>query len=251
MLCFYSFCRLLDDSVDNSRDMQDAALRLSQWRDELDRIYSEDIIVFPNHPVSRELALYIKEYDIEKQLIEEIIKGQEMDITGQVDRPSDELLDEYCYRVASCVGLVSIQIFGYRPQNRERIKEFAIYLGKGLQLVNILRDIREDAVRGRIYLPGSLLDKYMFAYSSQEVAASYDKLRYELVPVMQDISLQAEEYFNKALENLPQEEYQAMKPGLLMMKVYKNYLHKMKVRGFIFERKEIRLTTFEKIRLFI
>ena len=251
MLCFYSFCRLVDDAVDNARDRSDATVKLKQWKEEVDKIYSTDLITLPNHPISKELALYVRAYNIEKSHLLEIIEGQQMDISGDMNSPSDEVLDKYCYRVASCVGLVSIQIFGYDKNNKEKTQDFSVNLGKGLQLINIIRDVKEDAKNGRIYLPKSVMEKHLFNHSPQEIYLQYEKLRFDIVKVLEDLALKAEGYFDKALEALPQEEVGNMNPALLMMNVYKNYLDKMRSARFIFERDDIKLTAIEKLKLFL
>ncbi len=250
MLCFYAFCRLIDDAVDNAKDNTDAALRLKQWNDEVERIYSPDLIVLPKHPVSRELGLYINKYSIAKNDLLEMIEGQRMDISGAMNWPSDEVLDKYCYRVASCVGLVSVRIFGYYPENEGRITRFAIALGKALQLVNIMRDVKEDARNGRIYLPASLLEKHGFNYNAEEIYTGYEMLKGGIVPILEDVSHMADGYFAEAMGNLPENEYKNMRPALLMMRVYKNYLEKMRAQRFVFERSDIKLSILEKVKIF-
>src|SRR3989304_6285497 len=141
----YALCRAVDDVADDAGDMEAKAERLKGWREELDRCYAGR----PTHPITRALRDCLSRYPIPKGYFEELIAGVEMDLTVTRYRPFADLT-RYCYRVASVVGLICIEIFGYR---REATKEYAINLGLALQLTNILRDLKTDGRRGRIYLP--------------------------------------------------------------------------------------------------
>jgi phytoene/squalene synthetase len=251
MLCFYSFCRLVDDVADDHLDRDVAKENLKFWFDEVERIYSKDVTVLPKHPVSWELSLAVRKYDIDKNHLLEIVKGQEMDISGQMVKPDKELFDLYCYRVAACVGLVSIQIFGYNPDNSEAVKTFAMDLGRALQLVNIMRDVEEDARKARIYIPEYLLEKYGLGHlTPAEIFHNYDKYEVDLEPALNKLYEEAMSLFEDAQQNLPAEETDNMKAALLMAKVYKKYLEKMKAKHFIFDREEISLTFKEKFNIF-
>jgi 15-cis-phytoene synthase len=142
----YAYCRLVDDVVDE--DAPEAAKRegLARWRRELDAVFGD---AQPTHPVAARLREAVQRFPIRREDVEAVIDGCEMDITHARYRDWDELRT-YCYRVASAVGLMCIEIFGY---THARTREYAIDLGIALQLTNILRDVAEDARRGRIYLP--------------------------------------------------------------------------------------------------
>jgi phytoene synthase len=154
----YAFCRFIDDIADDEA-IREPALLLKRWREELDRVYSGA----PTRALSRALADSARRFKIPRELFEEIINGVEMDLSRKRYQTWEELRP-YCYRVASALGLICIEIFGYSNQSA---KLYAENLGLALQLTNIMRDVREDAVRGRIYLP--LEDLARFNVSENEI----------------------------------------------------------------------------------
>ncbi|HYK64817.1 MAG TPA: presqualene diphosphate synthase HpnD [Patescibacteria group bacterium] len=154
----YAFCRFVDDIADDEA-IREPAMLLKRWREELDRVYDGT----PTRALSRALADSARRFRIPRELFEEIINGVEMDLSHKRYETWDELRP-YCYRVASALGLICIEIFGYRNPSA---KVYAENLGLALQLTNILRDVREDAGRGRIYLP--LEDLARFGVSEEEI----------------------------------------------------------------------------------
>ena len=154
----YAFCRFIDDIADDEA-IREPALLLKRWREELDRVYSGA----PTRALSRALADSARRFKIPRELFEEIISGVEMDLSRKRYQTWEELRP-YCYRVASALGLICIEIFGY---SNPSAKLYAENLGLALQLTNILRDVREDAERGRIYLP--LEDLARFNVSENEI----------------------------------------------------------------------------------
>jgi phytoene synthase len=154
----YAFCRFIDDIADDEA-IREPALLLKRWREELDRVYSGA----PTRALSRALADSARRFKIPRELFEEIINGVEMDLSRKRYQTWQELRP-YCYRVASALGLICIEIFGY---SNPSAKLYAENLGLALQLTNILRDVREDAERGRIYLP--LEDLARFNVSENEI----------------------------------------------------------------------------------
>jgi 15-cis-phytoene synthase len=154
----YAFCRFIDDIADDEA-IREPALLLKRWREELDRVYSGA----PTRALSRALADSARRFKIPRELFEEIINGVEMDLSRKRYQTWEELRP-YCYRVASALGLICIEIFGY---SNPSAKLYAENLGLALQLTNILRDVREDAERGRIYLP--LEDLARFNVSEEEI----------------------------------------------------------------------------------
>jgi phytoene synthase len=154
----YAFCRFIDDIADDE-SIREPALLLKRWREELDRVYAGA----PTRALSRALADSARRFNIPRELFEEIINGVEMDLSRKRYQSWEELRP-YCYRVASALGLICIEIFGYRNPSA---KIYAENLGLALQLTNILRDVREDAERGRIYLP--LEDLARFNVSENEI----------------------------------------------------------------------------------
>jgi phytoene synthase len=154
----YAFCRFIDDIADDE-SIREPAILLTRWREELDRVYAG----VPTRALSRALADSARRFAIPRVHFEEIIAGVEMDLTRTRYQTFEELRP-YCYRVASALGLICIEIFGYRNPSA---KTYAENLGLALQLTNILRDVREDGARGRIYLP--VEDLARFNVSEDEI----------------------------------------------------------------------------------
>src|SRR5438477_7177428 len=154
MSALYAFCREVDDLADNeSIPVADRRQQLSFWREDVRRACSGQV---PQFPVNREMQAVIEQFHLAFEHFDALIRGVEMDL--DIKRYDDyDQLDLYCYRVASVVGLLSIEIFGYK---NPACREYAVHLGKALQLTNILRDVRTDAERGRIYLPLSELERF-------------------------------------------------------------------------------------------
>src|SRR3954465_2894160 len=172
MSALYAFCREVDDAADDENiPVAERRKRLGAWRSDIERACKGQL---PEMAVNRELQPVIQQHKLPFDLFDELIRGVEMDL--EIKRyDSYEELEKYCYRVASVVGLLSIEIFGYE---NAACKQYAIYLGKALQLTNILRDVRSDAERGRIYLPLAELERFRvtpgeilrFEYSERFVA---------------------------------------------------------------------------------
>jgi len=160
----YAYCRLVDDVVDEEAPVQKKLDGIAQWRKELDAVYGD---APPTHPVSERLRAAVQRFAIRREDMEAIIDGCAMDIE-KTRYESWEELRLYCYRVASAVGLMCVEIFGYTPSQVDAVRRYAVDLGIALQLTNILRDVAEDAQRGRIYLPADEL---------REFGVSEDELR--------------------------------------------------------------------------
>src|ERR1700744_5385679 len=164
MSALYAFCREVDDVADeDSIPTETRRVQLAEWRADIKRACDNQL---PQFPVNRELQPVIQQFKLPFELFDELIKGCEMDL--ETKRYDDfEQLELYCYRVASAVGLLSIEIFGYQ---NPKCRDYAIYLGKALQLTNILRDVKNDAARERIYLPRTELAK--FGVTENEILGS-------------------------------------------------------------------------------
>jgi phytoene synthase len=221
---FYAFCRLIDDIADSPElQPEEKASRLLSWRKALSGPMPDEPALAP------EVRGLTEKYAISVAMLEEIIDGVEMDLT--ITRyETFAALRQYCYRVASAVGLVSIEIFGYR---NPACKEYAIELGLALQVTNIVRDVRKDLENGRIYLPRE--DMTAFNYSETELAAHvYDE---RFVRLMQFEADRAEQFFQKAAALLPPEDRRAMVGAEIMGSIYHALLRKMQRDRFrVFER---------------
>jgi phytoene synthase len=210
----YAFCRFVDDIADDEQVPEPAAL-LARWREELERVYNGG----PTRPVSRALADSVRRFAIPRHYFEEIIDGVEMDLTRRRYRTFAELR-LYCYRVASAVGLICIEIFGYRnPQARI----YAENLGLAFQLTNIIRDVREDAGRGRIYLP--LEDLERFGVKEEEVIASCQSERFQRLMAFE--ADRALEFYREAERMLPEEDRCSLLTAEAMRLIYSALLRRI------------------------
>ncbi len=230
---FYAFCRVVDDIADSSQaTYQEKAAELRAWREWI-RGPS------PGEPeLARDLRGLYAKYAIQPSMFDEIIYGVEMDL-GNVCYQNFEDLRLYCYRVASAVGLVSIEIFGYR---NPACRDYAVQLGLALQMTNIIRDVGKDLRDGRIYLP--LEDLARFDYSESDLRARrYDEA---FVRLMQFQSRRAEEFFSAAAALLPKEDRRSMVAAEIMSSVYHALLRRMKKDRFRVFDKEYKLSKIEK-----
>ena len=168
MSALYAFCREVDDLADDeAAPVEERRAGLALWRVDIARACGQEP---PQFRVNQELQPFIRRHRLPYELFDELIRGVEMDLDIKRYETYAEL-EQYCYRVASVVGLLSIEIFGYR---NSACRAYANYLGKALQLTNILRDVRTDAERGRVYLPRSELAR--FQVSPEEIAVSLEEI---------------------------------------------------------------------------
>ena len=215
----YAFCREVDDIADECTDLSVAKTKLNWWRSEIERLYQNQ----PQHPVAKALLAAIHTYQLDAEHFMEIIDGMEMDLN--FNRYQDfKQLQLYCYRVASVVGLLSAQIFGFK--NRKTLK-FAHDLGMAFQLTNIIRDVGEDARRNRIYLPLDELAK--FGVSEDDLLASRESIA---VKRLLDFQIErAESYYDKALSALPAEDHKNQRVSLMMASIYRTLLREIGASG--------------------
>ncbi len=232
---FYAFCRVIDDLVD-STERTDAQKQegLDEWRRILAEMPEEpDLISVPGAgpDLAAELSRVIRTYQIPRDLFEELIAGVEMDI--RMHRyPDWPALRQYCYRVASVVGLISIEIFGYRnPLTRE----YAVNLGYALQLTNILRDVEKDRrLDGRIYLPQEEMSRY--SVSEQSLLEGRPDGHFQ--ELMRFEAQRAWDFYRVAGENLPPEDRGRMRAAEMMRRTYRRLLINMERDGFrVFDRR--------------
>ncbi len=232
----YAFCRETDDIVDEGSDSIEVKYeRLRKWRLELEHSLNGN----SNYPLLNKLSATIKKFNIPIVPFFELIKGMEMDLQTKRYLTFDDL-QLYCYRVASTVGLMCIEIFGYK--NKSAI-DFAINLGIALQLTNILRDVKSDAERGRIYLP--LEDLRKFNYSEEKLL----NLEYNdnFKNLMQFEVKRAKEFFNNATNNLSLDDKASMFAARAMQHIYSKLLDKIIEADYDIFNKRIRVNNFEKI----
>lgn len=215
----YAFCREVDDVVDECQDPQIAATKLAWWRQAVVKLYAGT----PDHPVTQALLPVLGEFSLPQEQLLEIIDGMEMDL--QQTRYLDfKALSLYCYRVASVVGLLAAEIFG--SQDRQTQK-YAHDLGMAFQLTNIIRDVGEDARRGRVYLPIDELQRFDVPVADILNARQSDNFR-RLMEFQID---RAEQYYAQAMAALPAIDRKAQRPGLVMAAIYRTLLEEIKRDG--------------------
>lgn len=237
MTALYAFCREVDDVVDECTDYQIAQTKLAWWKQEIERLFHET----PQHPVTQALKPVVNSFGLQEVHFIEIIDGMQMDT--QYNRYADfEQLALYCYRVASVVGLLSAQIFGYTDR---ATLEYAHDLGMAFQLTNIIRDVGEDARRGRIYIPLDELE--------QAGVTEQQLLNSQATPQMQALLIKqierAEMFYDKALNQLPKKDIRAQLPGLMMAAIYRALLQEIRPDPNLVLTHKIILPPFRKLKL--
>jgi phytoene synthase len=212
----YAFCREVDDVVDECHDTELARTKLNWWRAEVFGTFDGK----PHHPVCQALTVTIKNFNLDKKHFIEIIDGMEMDLQ-QTRYNTFEELSLYCYRVASVVGLMAAEIFGFKDK---ATLEYAHNLGLAFQLTNILRDVKEDAQRGRIYLPLDELEK--FGVSEQDILES--RCTDNMKKLLDFQAQRASGYYEKAFSLLPESDRYSQRTGLIMASIYQTTLETIK-----------------------
>ncbi|AVY94626.1 squalene synthase HpnD [Microvirgula aerodenitrificans] len=215
----YAFCREVDDVVDETREEQVARMTLNWWRGELAALYAGA----PTHPVTRALQPHVQAMDLPQGLFGEIIDGMEMDL-DQARYATFADLQRYCHRVAGVVGQLSARIFGHTDP---RTLDYAHDLGIAFQLTNIVRDVGEDARRGRIYLPVDELQRFevpaadVLAYRESEAFGRLMTFQIE----------RAEQWYVQALAQLPAADRKSQRVGLAMAAIYRATLDEIRRDG--------------------
>jgi len=221
MFAIYAFCREVDDIADRDGPADSKLAELSEWRDEIDRIY----VGTPSYLTARALAGPVREFGLRREDFLAVIDGMEMDVRSDMRAPTAAALDAYCRCVAGAVGLLSIRVFGATDAAAE---QFAIDLGRALQLTNILRDLRQDAELGRLYLPREILTEHGIASRDPD-----EVLRHPALPeVCAALARQAEARFAAANVNLLRSDAAALRPAVAMMHSYHLLLERLMRAGW-------------------
>jgi phytoene synthase len=242
MAALYAFCREVDDVADEDAvPVDERRRRLAAWREDLRRAYGTET---PQFAVNRELQPVIRRYRLPREHFEALLDGVEMDLET-TRYPDFERLELYCYRVASAVGLLSIEIFGYSDP---AARDYAVHLGKALQLTNILRDVSNDAQRGRVYLPQTELAR--FRVEPDEVLRGEYSERF--AALAQSVAARAKHYYRLARETLPAADRRPMVAAELMGAVYWRLLCKLERQRFnVFAPGMTRLNKAQKLLLIL
>ncbi|MES2899451.1 MAG: presqualene diphosphate synthase HpnD [Pseudomonadota bacterium] len=233
----YAFCREVDDTVDECTDQSIARIKLAWWRNEVSQTYAGA----PTHPVMQALQPHLAVYDLQEKHLQAIIDGMEMDLdqTRYLDFPA---MQRYCWHVASVVGILSASIFGV---TNPATLAYAEKLGLAFQLTNIIRDVGEDARKGRIYLPVNELQQFGVTAADLLNAKHSDKFE----QLMRFQVERAKKVYAEALALLPAEDRRAQRPGLMMAAIYRTVLDEIERDNFHVLTQRISLTPLRKLWL--
>ncbi len=230
----YAYCREVDDVVDEISDPQLARTKLAWWRNEVASTFAGN----PSHPVTRALQPFLDIYDLRESHLQAVIDGMAMDLDHSRYLDFAEL-ERYCHRVAGVVGILSANIFGHA---HDATLDYARDLGVAFQLTNIIRDVGEDARRGRIYLPQEELTRFRVPPSGllqRDVGPAFAELmRFEVA--------RARQWYERALSKLPAADRQAQRPGLIMAAIYRTLLDEIERSDFAVLNQRITLTPLRK-----
>jgi phytoene synthase len=234
---FYAFCREVDDVVDDVADPSVAASKLAWWAGEVGQLFAGQ----PSHPVMRALQPHIEPYNITAAHLTAVIEGCQMDLQQNryLDYPA---LERYCHLVAGVVGEVAARIFG---QTTDLTTAYAHAMGQAFQLTNIIRDVGEDAMRGRIYLPVSELQQFDVK-ANDILKRVYSE---QFVALMQFQADRAHQLYDQALAMLPAQDKRTQKPGLMMANIYRALLREIERDGFQVLHQRTSLTPIRKLWL--
>lgn len=235
IIALYAFCREVDDVVDECHEAALAKIKLQWWRDEVGRLFSGA----PQHPVTRALATAIRRYDLPAEHFLEVIDGMEMDLS-YTSYPSFRELSLYCYRVAGVVGLMAAEIFGYEDRQTQK---YAKDLGTAFQLTNILRDVREDAARGRLYIPLDEVARFNVSHADILDNRMSDNLRL----LLEHQSARARHYYEQAFRQLPDADRYAQRAGIIMAEIYMKTLDEIAADGYRVLEHRVTLTPLRKL----
>lgn len=240
MQVFYAFCRVVDDIVDGTEaKKEEKQSALDRWRFLVGAHGKDPLAQPPRSGLEIEMRELCERRNLPRKTLVEIIDGVAMDLDRNRYRTFEELR-EYCYGVASAVGLVSVEIFGYEDPS---CRAYAESLGYALQLTNILRDVGEDAEEGRIYLPGEDLERFEVTEEQILEGRSDDRFR----RLMDFQAERAEGYFREALESLPGPDRGAMRSAETMRLIYHGLLTQMRDDGFRVLEKRYSLGKLQKL----
>lgn len=209
MYAVYAFCREVDDIADGERPVEYKIAALGAWREEIDALYAGH----PRHIVAEALSKPAVRYGLRRRDFLAIIDGMEMDARADIRAPDLAMLDLYCARVASSVGHLSVHVFGDPSDAAHAVAD---WLGRALQLTNILRDLDEDAGRGRLYLPREILDRHGIRETDPKAVLGHPALP----AVCREVATIAEEHFQSSMRAMARCSRRAMRPAAVMAAIY-------------------------------
>jgi phytoene synthase len=230
----YAFCREVDDVVDEVSDPGVARLKLAWWRTEIAAVYGGR----PQHPVALALVPAVAAFGLQQEHFQTVIDGMTMDLDYN-RYPDFAALERYCHCVAGVVGLMSAEIFGYQES---ATRAYARDLGVAFQLTNIIRDVGEDARRGRIYLPQDELARH--GVGTEDILARRGSPA--VAGLMAHQVARARDFYARAIAALPAVDRRAQRPGLVMAAIYRALLRRIEREGFRVLDRRIALPAFTK-----
>jgi len=237
MFAIYAFCRDVDDIADEPAPEGTKPRELNLWRGEIEAIYAGRT---PTKPLARALMAPVQHFGLLKEDFLAVIDGMEMDADRDIRAPSLAELDLYCARVASAVGRLSVRVFGTW---QKRADDVADHLGRALQLTNILRDLDEDAERGRLYLPRETLVKHGIAGDDPAAVLAHPALP----AVCAEIAALARSHYREAERAMAECRRAAMRPAMMMGGVYHATLDRLERRGWAAPRHEVKVPKLVKL----
>ncbi|WP_308719806.1 presqualene diphosphate synthase HpnD [Komagataeibacter xylinus] len=235
MYAVYAFCRLVDDVADDEGEAEDKSRRLEEWRARIARLYGGEA----RDGIDRVLMATIRRFDLRQQDFNDVIDGMEMDARGPVVAPDEATFDQYCDRVASAVGRLSVRVFGDSSPAADQV---AYHLGRALQITNILRDVAEDARLGRLYLPRDLLERFDITPKPSAVVHAS-----RLEQVGRILAARAHDHFRAAAAAMAQCDRTAMRPARLMGATYAAILGAQERQGWGTPEKRVSLSRPRKV----
>ncbi|MEN9912314.1 MAG: squalene synthase HpnD [Pseudomonadota bacterium] len=245
IMALYAFCRAVDDVVDTVTDTTIASQKLHWWRAEIERMFAADPANPATHPICLALHAPAIYYGLKLQEFYAVIAGMEMDLQQQC-YSDDETLSIYCWRVASVVGMMSARIFS--ADIKLDCNSYATHMGQALQRINIIRDVGEDALLGRVYLPADLLHKHGLK-PADVLSRQASPAMTTVLQVMATHAWQHLTHALNALEALPKSQIKAQRSGLIMARVYAALLIEIEHSQFLVLKQRISLTPIKKLWL--
>jgi phytoene synthase len=221
IIAVWDFCRAVDDAVDEERERTRAAEKLAVWRGELASLYNGTM---PATTQGRALQPYVREFSLPRTPFDDLVDGVEMDL-DHARYPTFESLAEYCRRVASTVGLICVEIFGYRDP---RTREYAVNLGMALQLTNIIRDVAVDLRNGRVYLPADDLARFGVAEEHLRAGVVTPAIR----SLLAHECARAHEFYRRAAQSLPRRDARSLVAAEIMAAIYYEILQRIERAGY-------------------
>lgn len=241
IVTLWDFCRVADDAVDLASKEEEASAELAKWRAEIDACYTGRR---PETEIGRKLGDVIRKFNLPRQPFDDLLDGIGMDLTNNRYETFTDLY-RYCLRVASAVGLLSVEIFGYRSASA---RDYAVELGIALQLTNILRDVPSDLSRDRIYIPQEDLRKH--GVTEQDLhEAAFGDVRPQVVELLRDLGQRARHYYDRARQALPREDTHRLLAAEIMGAIYFSLLRRIERAGYdVFTR---RISVPRPVRLWV